>query len=225
VAPYLVLATRSGLVKKSRLPEYDSVRSGGLIAINLREDDEVISAALVSPAEDLLLVSKGAQALRFHADDEQLRPMGRATSGVIGMRFNNGDELLGMYVVREGEDVMVATDGGYAKRTPAVQYPLRNRGGLGVITARIVEDRGGLVGALMVRPDDEVFAITSAGGVIRTRAAEVKQSQRQTMGVRLMNLAPGDSVVALARNAESESAEEAVENLVDEPVEDGSGNE
>jgi DNA gyrase subunit A len=225
VAPYLVLATRSGLVKKSRLPEYDSVRSGGLIAINLREDDEVIGAALVSPDEDLLLVSKGAQALRFNASDEQLRPMGRATSGVIGMRFNDGDELLGMYVVREGEDVMVATDRGYAKRTPIDDYPLRGRGGLGVITARIVEDRGGLVGALMVRPDDEVFAITSAGGVIRTRAGEVKQSQRQTMGVRLMNLAPGDSVVALARNAESESAEAAVENLVDEPVEDGSGNE
>ena len=221
VAPYLVLATKSGLVKKSRLAEYDSPRTGGLIAINLREDDEVISAALVSPEEDLLLVSKGAQALRFHAEDEQLRPMGRATSGVIGMRFNAGDELLGMYVVREGEDVLVATDGGYAKRTPADQYPLRNRGGLGVITARIVEDRGGLVGALLVRPEDEVFAITSAGGVIRTRAGEVKQSGRQTMGVRLMNLAAGDSVVALARNAESESVDEAV----DEAVDDEPGNE
>ena len=219
VAPYLVLATRSGLVKKSRLAEYDSPRSGGLIAINLREDDEVISAALVSPEEDLILVSKGAQALRFHADDDQLRPMGRATSGVIGMRFNEGDELLGMHVVREGEDVLVATDGGYAKRTPADQYPLRNRGGLGVITARIVEDRGGLVGALMVRPEDEVFAITSAGGVIRTRAGEVKQSGRQTMGVRLMNLARGDSVVALARNAEAESVADAV----DESVDDNSG--
>ncbi|TVZ02060.1 DNA gyrase subunit A [Trebonia kvetii] len=219
VAPYLVLATRAGLVKKSRLAEYDSPRSGGLIAINLREDDEVISAALVSPEEDLILVSKGAQALRFHADDDQLRPMGRATSGVIGMRFNEGDKLLGMHVVREGEDVLVATDGGYAKRTPADQYPLRNRGGLGVITARIVEDRGGLVGALMVRPEDEVFAITSAGGVIRTRAGEVKQSGRQTMGVRLMNLAPGDSVVALARNAEAESVAETV----DEAADDNSG--
>jgi DNA gyrase subunit A len=208
VAPYLVLATRSGLVKKSRLSEYDSPRAGGLIAINLREDDEVIGASLVSPDEDLLLVSKGAQAIRFPASDDQLRPMGRATSGVIGMRFNEGDELLGMYVVREGEDVLVATDGGYGKRTPADQYPIRNRGGYGVITARIVEGRGSLVGALMVRPEDEVFAITSAGGVIRTRASEVKQSGRQTMGVRLMNLAPGDSVVALARNAESGEAGE-----------------
>jgi DNA gyrase subunit A len=222
VAPYLVLATRSGLVKKSRLGEYDSPRSGGLIAINLREDDEVISASLVSPDEDLLLVSKGAQAIRFPASDDQLRPMGRATSGVIGMRFNEGDELLGMYVVREGEDVLVATDGGFAKRTPADQYPIRNRGGLGVITARIVEDRGGLVGALMVRPEDEVFAITSAGGVIRTRASGVKQSGRQTMGVRLMNLAPGDTVVALARNAESTVVGDVGDNGDDGEIGDAS---
>jgi DNA gyrase subunit A len=219
VAPYLVLATKSGLVKKSRLAEYDSPRSGGLIAVNLREDDEVISAALVSPSEDLLLVSRGAQAIRFHADDEQLRPMGRATSGVIGMRFNEGDELLGMHVVRDGEDVLVATEGGYAKRTPADQYPLRNRGGLGVITAQITEGRGDLVGTLMVHPEDEVFAITSAGGVIRTRASEVRQSGRVTMGVRLMNLASGDTVVALARNAESAASVDAEESG-DEPVEE-----
>jgi DNA gyrase subunit A len=204
VAPYLVLATRGGLVKKSRLTDFDSPRAGGIIAINLREDDEVIAARLMSPDQDLLLVSKRAQALRFHATDEVLRPMGRATSGVIGMRFANGDELLGMYVVREGADVLVATAGGYAKRTPADEYPIKGRGTMGVVTARIVADqRGELVGALMVLPEDEVFAITSTGGVIRTSAAEVKQSGRQTMGVRLMNLGPGDSVVAVARNAEA----------------------
>jgi DNA gyrase subunit A len=207
VAPYLVLATRTGLVKKTRLTEFENVRSGGIIAINLRDDDEVIAARLVSPDEDLLLVSKSAQAIRFRASDESLRPMGRATSGVIGMRFSNGDELLGMYVVRDGGDVLVATSGGYAKRTPADEYPVQGRGGRGVVTAKITEARGELVGALMVRADDEVFAITSAGGVIRTRAGGVKQSGRQTMGVRLMNLASGDSVVGLARNAES--AEEA----------------
>jgi len=203
VAPYLVLATKGGLVKKSRLTDFDSPRAGGVIAINLREDDEVIAARLMSPDQDLLLVSKKAQALRFHATDEVLRPMGRATSGVIGMRFANGDELLGMYVVREGADVLVATAGGYAKRTPAGEYPVKGRGTMGVVTARIVDQRGELVGALMVLPEDEVFAITSTGGVIRTSAAEVKQSGRQTMGVRLMNLAPGDSVVAVARNAEA----------------------
>jgi DNA gyrase subunit A len=209
VAPYLVLATKGGLVKKSRLTEYDSPRAGGIIAINLREDDEVIAARLMSPDQDLLLVSKKAQALRFHATDEVLRPMGRATSGVIGMRFANGDELLGMYVVRDGADVLVATAGGYAKRTPVGEYPIKGRGTMGVVTARIVDQRGELVGALMVLPEDEVFAITSAGGVIRTAAAEVKQSGRQTMGVRLMNLASGDSVVAVARNAEAASGTEA----------------
>jgi len=203
IAPYLVLATKAGLVKKSRLTEFDSPRSGGIIAINLRDDDEVIRARLVNPEDDLLLISRRAQAIRFHASDDALRPMGRATSGVIGMRFVDGDELLGMHVVQEDEDVLVATEGGYAKRTPANQYPVQNRGGRGIVTAKIVDARGGLVGALMVRPEDEVFAITSAGGVIRTRAGEIKQSGRQTMGVRLMNLAPGDSVVAIARNAES----------------------
>jgi len=220
VAPYLVLATRSGLVKKSRLTDFDSPRSRGIIAINLREDDEVIGASLVSPEEDLLLVSKGAQAIRFRASDESLRPMGRATSGVIGMRFNDGDELLGMYVVREGEDVLVATGGGYAKRTPADAYPVQGRGGRGVVTAKIVEARGELVGALMVHADDEIFAITSAGGLIRTRAGEVKQSGRQTMGVRLMNLATGDSVVALARNAES-LVEDDTEELAGDDDEQG----
>jgi DNA gyrase subunit A len=211
VAPYLVLATRSGLVKKSRLSDFDSPRSGGIIAINLREDDEVIAARLASPEDDLLLVSKSAQAIRFHADDDSMRPMGRATSGVIGMRFNNGDALLGMYVVRDGGDLLVATGGGYAKRTPVDAYPVQGRGGRGVVTAKIVEARGELIGALMVHAGDEVFAITSAGGVIRTSAAEVKQSGRQTMGVRLMNLASGDSVVGLALNAES-LAEEALED-------------
>jgi DNA gyrase subunit A len=225
LAPYLVLATRAGLVKKSRLTDFDSPRSGGLIAINLREDDEVIGASLVSPEEDLLLISKGAQAIRFPASDDQLRPMGRATSGVIGMRFNNGDELLGMYVVREGEDVLVATEAGYAKRTPADQYPIRNRGGYGVVTARIVENRGQLVGALMVRPEDEVFAITSAGGVIRTRASGVKQSGRQTMGVRLMNLASGDSVVALARNAESAGSADVTGDVLQDAESANDGDE
>jgi DNA gyrase subunit A len=224
VAPYLVLATRGGLVKKSRLTDFDSPRAGGIIAINLRDDDEVIGARLMSPDQDLLLVSKKAQALRFHATDEVLRPMGRATSGVIGMRFANGDELLGMYVVREGADVLVATAGGYAKRTPADEYPIKGRGTMGVVTARIVDQRGELVGALMVLPEDEVFAITSTGGVIRTSAAEVKQSGRQTMGVRLMNLAAGDSVVAVARNAEAgpgtvaEADEDENEQAASEPA-------
>ncbi|MEU8118943.1 DNA gyrase subunit A [Spirillospora sp. NPDC049024] len=211
VAPYLVLGTKKGRVKKTALRDFDSPRTGGIIAINLVDDDEVIAARLVSSDDNLLMVSTGAQAIRFRADDESLRPMGRATSGVIGMRFEEDQEVLNMLVVQDtSQDVLVATRGGYAKRTPVDQYPLQGRGGKGVLTAKIVESRGMLVGALMVGPDDEVFAMTSNGGVIRTTAAEIKQSGRQTMGVRLMNLADGDSVVAIARNVESmEDSDEA----------------
>jgi DNA gyrase subunit A len=204
VAPYLVLATKKGRVKKTALRDFDSPRTGGIIAINLVDDDEVIAARLVSPDDYLLMVSTGAQAIRFRADDDSLRPMGRATSGVIGMRFDDDHDVLNMLVAQQdAHDVLVATEGGYAKRTPIDQYPVQGRGGKGVLTAKIVQTRGRLVGALMVGPDDEVFAMTSNGGVIRTTAAEIKQSGRQTMGVRLMNLAEGDSVVAIARNVES----------------------
>jgi DNA gyrase subunit A len=187
VAPYLVLATKNGLVKKTRLEEFDSNRSGGIIAINLREDDELVGAALAASENDLLLVSKHAQAIRFNATDEALRPMGRATSGVIGMRFGDNDELLAMEVVREGMDVLVATDGGYAKRTPIEEYPVQGRGGKGVLTAKITERRGGLVGALVISPEDELFAITSNGGVIRTPVKPVRRTRdRNTMGVKLI---------------------------------------
>jgi DNA gyrase subunit A len=203
VEPYLVLATKNGLVKKTRLDEFDSNRSGGIIAINLREDDELVGASLVAPENDLLLVSKHAQAIRFNATDEALRPMGRATSGVIGMRFSDNDELLAMEVVREGMDVLVATNGGYAKRTPIEEYPVQGRGGKGVLTAKITERRGGLVGALVISPEDELFAITSNGGVIRTPVKPVRRTRdRNTMGVKLMDLPEGVTIVALARNAD-----------------------
>src|SRR5439155_11316273 len=202
VAPYLVLATKRGLVKKTKLTDFDSNRADGIVAINLRDDDELINASLIAPDQDLLLVSQQAQSIRFHADDEALRPMGRATSGVIGMRFAGDDELLSMMVVTAGIDVLVATGGGYAKRTKIEEYPVQGRGGRGVLTAKIVARRGGLVGALAVRSDDELYAITSNGGVIRTNARGVRRAQRQTMGVRLMNLPEGVNLVAIARNAD-----------------------
>nr|WP_268244368.1 DNA gyrase subunit A [Pilimelia terevasa] len=203
VAPYLVLATKVGLVKKTRLADFDSNRTGGIIAVNLRDDDELVGAALISQSNDLLLVSKFAQAIRFNATDEALRPMGRATSGVIGMRFGEEDELLAMEVVQDGTDVLVATDGGYAKRTPIEEYPVQGRGGKGVLTAKITQRRGGLVGALVVDPDDELFAITSNGGVIRTPVKPVRRTRdRNTMGVKLMDLPDGVSLVAIARNAD-----------------------
>ncbi|HEX5540640.1 MAG TPA: DNA gyrase subunit A [Micromonospora sp.] len=203
VAPYLVLATKEGMVKKTRLEDFDSSRTGGIIAINLRGDDELVGAALAGPEDDLLLVSKNALAIRFKATDEALRPMGRATSGVIGMRFGEDDELLAMEVVREDMDVLVATGGGYAKRTPIEEYPVQGRGGKGVLTARITERRGGLVGAVVIRPEDELFAITSNGGVIRTPVKPVRRTRdRNTMGVKLMDLPDGVTIVAIARNAD-----------------------
>jgi DNA gyrase subunit A len=211
VAPYLVLATKYGLVKKTRLSDFDSNRTGGVIAINLKDDDELIDAALVSPADDLLLVSRKAMSIRFRADDEALRPMGRATSGVYGMRFNRGDQLLAMQVIRDTEDnveILVATEGGYAKRTGIAEYPPQGRGGKGVLTARIVSTRGELVGAIAVSSQDEIYAITSDGVVIRTKAGGVRRAQRQTMGVRLMNLPEGVNLVAIARNAEEPDEQE-----------------
>jgi len=207
VAPYLVLATKNGLVKKSKLTEFDSNRAGGLIAVNLREDDELVGAVLCSPDNDLLLVSANGQSIRFRASDEALRPMGRATSGVLGMRFNAGDELLSIGVVREGKYVLVATDGGYAKRTPIQDYPLQGRGGKGVLTVQYDRRRGRLVGALIVDLDDELYAITSTGGVIRTGAKQVRKAGRQTKGVRLINLGDTAALVAVARNAESAEPE------------------
>jgi DNA gyrase subunit A len=204
VSPYLILATKSGLVKKSKLSDFDSNRSGGLIGINLRDDDELVGAVLCSSDDDLLLVSSAGQSIRFHATDDALRPMGRATSGVLGMRFNGGDELLSMGVVVEGRYVLVATNGGYAKRTPIEEYPVQGRGGKGVLTIQYDTRRGRLVGALIVDVEDELYAIESSGVVIRTSAREVRRAGRQTKGVRLMNLAEGTTLVAVARNAEDQ---------------------
>ncbi|MFC3963780.1 DNA gyrase subunit A [Nocardia jiangsuensis] len=201
-APYLVLATKNGLVKKSRLTDFDSNRSGGIVAVNLRDTDELVGAVLCSAEEDLLLVSAQGQSIRFAATDEALRPMGRATSGVQGMRFNASDELLSLNVVREGTYLLVATSGGYAKRTAIEEYTAQGRGGKGVLTIQFDAKRGTLVGALIVDDDDELYAITSVGGVIRTAARQVRRAGRQTKGVRLMNLGDGDTLLAIARNAD-----------------------
>ncbi|WP_225725706.1 MULTISPECIES: DNA gyrase subunit A [unclassified Nocardia] len=201
-APYLVLATKNGLVKKSKLSDFDSNRSGGIVAVNLRDNDELVGAVLCSADDDLLLVSAKGQSIRFSATDEALRPMGRATSGVQGMRFNADDELLSLNVVREDTYLLVATSGGYSKRTAIEEYTPQGRGGKGVLTIQYDERRGTLVGALIVDDEDELYAITSGGGVIRTAANQVRKAGRQTKGVRLMNLADGDTLLAIARNAD-----------------------
>lgn len=208
-APYLVLATQQGRVKKSRLTDYESARSAGLIAINLNEGDALIGAQLASEGDDILLTSEQGQAIRFTADDDQLRPMGRATAGVKGMRFRGDDQLLSMSVVHDGEFLLVATSGGYGKRTAIEEYTPQGRGGLGVMTFKYTPKRGKLIGAISVDEDDEIFAITSAGGVIRTEVDQIRPSSRATMGVRLVNLADDVELLAIDRNVEEDGEEDA----------------
>ena len=217
-ADFLVLATRRGLVKKTRLSEYNSNRSGGVIAINLRQDedgnyDELVSARLLSTGQDLLLVSHAGQSLRFHADDDTLRPTGRATSGVTGMRFRPDDYLLAMDVVDpswQDADLFVVTEGGYAKRTNVVDYPVKGRGGLGVKVANLVEARGNLVGALVTDSGDEVLCIMASGKVVRSAVSEVSRTGRATQGVTFAKPDAGDRIIAVARNTERDM-EEAVD--------------
>ncbi|PFG27632.1 DNA gyrase subunit A [Corynebacterium renale] len=225
-APYLVLATKNGRVKKSRLADYESNRSGGLIAINLNEGDSLIGAALCEETDDLLLVSEEGQSIRFTADDEQLRPMGRATAGVRGMRFRGEDQLLAMCVVTDGDYLLVATSGGYGKRTAMEEYNAQGRGGLGVVTFKYTPKRGKLIGALAVDEDDEIFAITTAGGVIRTEVNQIRPSSRATMGVRLVNLENDVELFAIDKNVEGEgeeAAEAVAKGDVDGPADRNKG--
>jgi DNA gyrase subunit A len=215
-SPYLVLATRRGYVKKTRLTEYDSNRSGGVIALAFREpDDELIGADLVRADDHLLLVSRKGQSVRFPASDDQLRPMGRATSGVTGMKFRSDDELLSMSVVRRGADehasyVVTVTDGGWAKRSRVEDYRVQGRAGLGIKAMKLADARGSLVGAVVVSESDEVLAIRSGGGVTRSPVVEVPVKGRDTMGVKFVDLGAGDAVVAIARNAEVAAEDEVI---------------
>ena len=208
-APFLVIATKGGLVKKTPLIEYDSPRTGGLIAISLKPGDEVVSASLVGDGDELLLVSKKGMSLRFEVSDESLRSMGRSTSGVIGMKFRSGDQLLTMSRINartsQGAFVFTATDGGYGKKTPLDEYRLQGRGGIGIKAAKIDENsRGSLVSALVLFNSDEILAITSAGTVMRTPADEIRQTGRDSMGVRLVNLDEGATLLSVTRNSEDE---------------------
>ena len=212
VAKYLVLATRSGKVKKTRLSEYDSPRQGGLIAVRLMTDengetvDELIGANLCNAEDDIILVSKHGMSLKFRADDEQLRPMGRQTAGVQGMKFRDGDELLAMDVVwgDSDKDLFVVTNEGFAKRTALSEYRLQGRNGFGVKAVQLVEGRGFLVGALVVSEEDQVMAIMTSGKVIRANVNEVKRTGRTTQGVTFAKPEKNDEIISIARNAEAE---------------------
>ncbi|MET4003669.1 MULTISPECIES: DNA gyrase subunit A [Arthrobacter] len=212
-SPYLVLATKNGLVKKTSLEDYDTNRSAGVIAINLRDGDELVSAQLVSDTDDLLLVSRKGQSIRFTATNEALRPMGRATSGVTGMKFRDFDELLAANVVTDDSFVFIVTEGGYAKRTAVEEYRLQGRGGLGIKVAKLVEDRGDLVGALIVQEDDEVLVVMGGGKVVRSNVSEVPAKGRDTMGVIFAKPDKNDKIIEVARNSERglEEDEEAAE--------------
>jgi len=239
--PYLVLATRNGLVKKTRLSEYDSNRSGGLIAVNLRDGDELVGVGVASPTDDLLLVSVKGQSVRFTANDDTLRPMGRSTSGVTGMRFKNGDKLLSMSVIVDGSDpdVFVVFENGLAKRTLASEYTAKGRGILGVRVAQLSDRGGDLVGGLTVDEEDEVLVVMEKGKIVRSRVDEVRRTGRNTMGVQFATPDKGDSIVAVARNAdrgiegepnEDDSADEvgpdvALTNEADDPAQITGGTE
>jgi DNA gyrase subunit A len=215
VAQYLVLATRDGLIKKTALTEYDTNRTGGIIAINLRDDDALVSALLVDESDDLLLVSRHGMSLRFTATNDSLRPMGRSTSGVKGMTFREGDTLLSASVADDTGYVFVVTEGGYAKRTGADQYRVQNRGGLGIKVAKLAEARGDLAGALIVGDDDEVLVVLSSGKVVRSAVAEVPAKGRDTMGVVFARFAADDRIIALARNTERNLVAPTDEAVID----------
>ena len=234
VAKYLVLATRSGKIKKTALSEYDSPRQGGLIAVRLMVDengenaDELIGAALCNADDDIILVSRHGMSLKFKADDEQLRPMGRQTAGVQGMKFRDGDELLAMDVVwgDTDKDLLVVTDEGFAKRTAISEYRLQGRNGFGVKAVQLTDERGSLVGALVVDEADQVLAIMRSGKVIRSDVSEVKRTGRTTQGVTLAKPDKGDVIISIARNAERDDEDDApsdaaAEATAGEPSEKG----
>ncbi|MDQ1552216.1 MAG: gyrase subunit [Actinomycetota bacterium] len=229
-AKYLVLATKGGLVKKTALTDYDTNRTGGIIAINLREEDELVSAMLVEEDQDVLLVSRKGMSIRFTASDAALRPMGRSTSGVIGMHFRDDDQLLDASVVSDSGYVFVVTEGGYAKRTSADQYRVQNRGGLGIKVAKLQEARGDLAGALIVDDEDEVLVVLASGKVVRSSVAEVPAKGRDTMGVVFARFADDDKIIAVAknseRNLETQEADESEDSdEAEEPGKDESADE
>ncbi|MEX2441305.1 MAG: DNA gyrase C-terminal beta-propeller domain-containing protein, partial [Pontimonas sp.] len=224
VSQYLVLATKQGMVKKTVLTTYDTPRQGGVIAINLREGDEVVRALLVNGDEDIMLISRAGQSLRFSATDDALRPMGRATAGVIGMHFRGDDELLTANVVNDEWYVFVVTEGGYAKRTAVGQYRQQGRGGMGIKVAKLNDSRGNLAGGLIVGEEDEVLVVLESGKVVRSVVSEVPAKGRDTMGVVFCRFAEEDKVLAIARSSEqvieAEVEDSTLEGSADQPTEE-----
>jgi DNA gyrase subunit A len=208
-ARYLVFATRKGMVKKTEFASYNTpLKADGIIAIKLRDDDELVGVRLANDDDDILLVSRLGQAVRFHGS--QVRPMGRDTSGVVGMKLRKGDEVISVNVAANDADLLVVTENGYGKRTPVSEYPVKGRGTMGVKTAQLVEGKGRLVGARIVRDGYQVMLISDHGTVIRVPVDGIRRAGRATQGVIVMRLREGETVSALAPVAGSEDDGEQV---------------
>jgi DNA gyrase subunit A len=210
---FLVFATRKGMVKKTRLAEYNTpLRADGIIAINLKEDDELVGVRHSTGADDILMVSRSGQAIRFAEKD--VRPMGRATAGVQGMRLRKDDEVISLSVAREDDDLLVVTEQGYGKRTPVHEYPRKGRGGLGVKTVQLTDAKGKLAGARIVRDGYQLMLISTGGTVIRMSVDEIKRLGRATQGVIVVRLRDGEQVSSLAPVADSDSVETGPDDAV-----------
>jgi DNA gyrase subunit A len=213
-AKYLLFATKKGVVKKTEFKEYNTpLKADGIIAIKLREDDELVGVRLSDGNDDVLMVSRGGQAIRFHEKD--VRAMGRPASGVAGMRLRAGDEVIEVDIADVEADLLVVTENGWGKRTRVTDYPVKGRGGLGVKTAQLVEGKGKLVGARIVRDGYAVMLISDGGTVIRMSVDEIKRSGRATQGVIVMRLREGEQVSSLAPVVASEDADEDVVGEID----------
>lgn len=215
VAQYLVLVTKGGMIKKTELTAYDTPRTGGVIAINLREGDEVVQALLANEGDDILLISRNGMSLRFTATDQALRPMGRATAGVKGMAFKADDEVLNAAIVSDEGYVFVVTEGGFAKRTAVEQYRPQNRGGMGIKVAKLSEQRGRLAGGLVCAEDDEVMVVLESGKVVRSHVSEVPAKGRDTMGVVFCRFDVEDRVLAVAKNSEQGLDDQAEDSTLE----------
>jgi DNA gyrase subunit A len=218
--PYLFFATRQGRVKKTRFTEYNSSLRAGIIAIRLNDDDELVSVFAIQEDEDVLLVSRSGQAIRFTGG--QVRAMGRAAAGVVGMRFRSGDTLVSGTVLRDGGSVLVMTSAGFGKRTRVDQFPRKNRGGLGVRAVRLTDSRGQVAGAFPVGDDGEIFVISTNGVMMRTRVAGISLQGRDATGVRVMTVSGGEQVAAVAPVLASE---EVLDDPADDEAAEGSASE
>jgi DNA gyrase subunit A len=213
---YIVFATKNGLIKKTELMSYANPRSSGIRAIGLEERDEVIGVRLTDGNQEIILSTANGQSIRFK--EEQVRPTGRGTFGVVGMRLDAGDKVVSMEILSLGADILTVAEGGYGKRTEVAEYRLQSRGGKGVITMKTTDKTGYVIGVQQVTEEDQLMMVTNGGKIIRLRIKDIRVIGRNTQGVRLIDLDEGERVVSLARLAEKEDEDEGREDGEEQPV-------